>query len=213
MHRSTEDAAADGQAWVVPDSPASLASINDALAFLCHANVPPPPPEPWQRVHALLWNALSAVAAARGREHPVQGRAMAAATAALDVDWFTAVLARLHLNTFRVDAPPPHASLWGSGGHAALAALLAGDGAAGSALYLVPSLFNHDCEPSVDIAFTDGAQAAFRASRDLAAGEQLTVSYIDASAPVQERQGQLEFSYGFTCSCARCLEELDESSQ
>ncbi len=47
-----------------------------------------------------------------------------------------------------------------------------------------------------------------RAARDIAAGEPLTVAYLDVDLPAALRQERLNFGYGFACSCQRCQEEL-----
>lgn len=47
-----------------------------------------------------------------------------------------------------------------------------------------------------------------RAARDIAAGEQLCIAYLDVDLPVERRQEKLHFGYGFSCTCPRCLEEL-----
>jgi hypothetical protein len=87
----------------------------------------------------------------------------------LSLDWFVAVLARLHINVFRVSCmvPPgsnaaPHASSsptsWS--GMGALTS--------GSAAFLVASLFNHSCEPNVDnVLRCNDATASFVAVRDI----------------------------------------------
>jgi SET and MYND domain-containing protein len=50
----------------------------------------------------------------------------------------------------------------------------------------------------------------FTAARDIAAGEELTITYTDAEAAVSQRQQLLHWGYGFKCCCARCVEELAE---
>ncbi|KAF6266815.1 hypothetical protein COO60DRAFT_1473580 [Scenedesmus sp. NREL 46B-D3] len=130
-----------------------------ALGFLCFANIPPPPPSPWVEAHK-----------------------------GLDIDWYVAVMARLHLNTFKVDATFP---IDWSQGHAAAAAMLGGDAAsAGSALYLLGSLFNHSCEPNVHVTFPS-----------------------NSTAELDARQEYLAFAYGFRCRCFRCHEELEEQAK
>lgn len=120
-------------------------------------------------------------------------------------------MARLHLNTFKVDAVT---DIDWSQGHAAAAAMLGGDAAsAGSALYLLGSLFNHSCEPNVLVAFPRDSTAVFTAARQIAAGEQLFITYIDAEQEVDARQQYLAFAYGFRCRCARCQEELAAAAQ
>ncbi len=54
--------------------------------------------------------------------------------------------------------------------------------------------------------------AYFVAARDIAAGEQLCISYIDASMSVKARQQQLDWGYGFCCSCETCTEEVEQQS-
>lgn len=58
----------------------------------------------------------------------------------------------------------------------------------------------------------DAGTAAFVAAQDIAAGEQLCISYIDASMGVKMRQQQLEWGYGFQCNCEACTEDLKELS-
>ena len=78
----------------------------------------------------------------------------------------------------------------------------------GSAAYLLASMLNHSCEPNLDISFpANNAVAAFTAARDIARHEQLTISYVDVGQGVTQRRAALEFGYGFTCRCPRCLEE------
>lgn len=108
-------------------------------------------------------------------------------------------MARLHLNTFKVEAALP---IDWSQGHAAAAAMLGGDAAsAGSALYLLGSLFNHSCEPNVHVTFPgNDSTAVFTAARQIAEGEQLFITYIDAGQELDARQEYLAFAYGFRCA-------------
>ncbi len=67
--------------------------------------------------------------------------------------------------------------------------------------------------PAPSGAAGDGPHAAagtlqLRAARDIAAGEPLTVAYLDVDLPAALRQERLAFGYGFACSCQRCQEEL-----
>lgn len=79
---------------------------------------------------------------------------------------------------------------------------------AGSALYALASLFNHSCDPCLDVQFPgNNALLTLRAARDVDAGEQLTISYVDVGAGVTQRQRSLHHAYGFRCRCARCVEE------
>lgn len=142
--------------------------------------------------------------------------ALPAATAALDLQWYCWVQSRLHLNVFRVDTVPP---LDLSGDPAALlraAAAAVGGGASpaspqGSAVYLLASMFNHSCEPNVDVTFPkNNGVLALVAAADVPRHTELTVSYIDTTAGRDTRQEQLRFGYGFRCQCLRCKEEAGE---
>lgn len=94
----------------------------------------------------------------------------------------------------------------------AASAALAGAGDArhrtGSAAYLLASMLNHSCEPALDVTFPhNNGVAAFVAARDIAAREQLTISYVDSGLALPRRRQDLLFGYGFTCACPRCVEE------
>ena len=90
---------------------------------------------------------------------------------------------------------------------AALASSETGD-AAGTATYLAPSLFNHSCDPNVDVDWVSGdAGMRARTRVDVAKGTELTICYTDGGAPVDARRGALEHAYGFVCRCERCVEE------
>lgn len=89
----------------------------------------------------------------------------------------------------------------------ASASALPDAGSPGSALYFVPSFINHSCEPLVDVLHPENsAVAVFRTRRAIAKGEELTITYIDATAGVRQRQSELGFKYGFQCKCPRCAE-------
>ena len=77
----------------------------------------------------------------------------------------------------------------------------------GSAAFLLASLFNHSCEPNLVMSWPhNNAVARFTAARDIAAHEQLTISYIDAEQGAAQRRAALQFAYGFACRCPRCRE-------
>ena len=52
--------------------------------------------------------------------------------------------------------------------------------------------------------------ARFVAARDIGHGEQLSISYIDATASLASRQQQLDWAYGFHCKCDLCVEEKQQ---
>jgi SET domain len=81
----------------------------------------------------------------------------------------------------------------------------------GTAMYSIACKMNHSCDPNVILLYRrrpgfgkEHPLAAFLvALRDISAGDELTISYIDANAPYQERQKAL-INYGFICHCHKC---------
>ncbi|KAJ1341462.1 hypothetical protein BSLG_003891 [Batrachochytrium salamandrivorans] len=59
-----------------------------------------------------------------------------------------------------------------------------------------------------------GNQMAFRTLQKIAAGDMLTISYIDTNIPVSARRARLMDDYFFLCLCERCVKEseLDSTS-
>ncbi|KAG1680830.1 hypothetical protein FOA52_008163 [Chlamydomonas sp. UWO 241] len=195
-------------------------ALND-FGALCYANVATPHPAPWVEAHSLLAAALGAAAAeaeaqllpggpdaassasvaaeASGAEgeRMVRVGALRAEVAALDVEWYVRVLSTLHVNVFRVGCvlPPSRDTQFGPA-------------TSGSAAFMLASLLNHSCEPNIEVVFRrNSSVASFTAARDIGAGEQLFVSYLDEGLPLAARRSHLEFGYGFTCKCVRCVEE------
>ena len=74
----------------------------------------------------------------------------------------------------------------------------------GTALYATASLLNHDCNPNLNVHMSRGGQIAFVASRDINAGDELSITYIDANLQTSERLRALRHGYGFECKCERC---------
>jgi len=81
----------------------------------------------------------------------------------------------------------------------------------GSGFYPLVACTNHSCEPNVasskGAADVDGG-AVLVATRDIMAGEEVCVCYIDAppGTPLAQRREALA-DYGFLCACARCAAE------
>ncbi|XP_074523305.1 histone-lysine N-methyltransferase SMYD3 [Halichoeres trimaculatus] len=73
----------------------------------------------------------------------------------------------------------------------------------GVGLYPSLSLLNHDCRPNCVMVF-EGTNLKLRAVRDIDAGEELTISYIETLMVTEDRQKQLEEQYHFICHCQRC---------
>jgi hypothetical protein len=181
---------------VSPLSPAQGNPITD-INFLCFANVSKPYPEHWLQMYSALRKALESAVLTAERQLLAQGSGpqgskvavgerqrpsdrLSAATAAavrdlrseldlLDLEWFVSVLSRLHINVFRVGCmlPPPSSSAEDSSrGNVMWPGV--GAATAGSAAYLTASLFNHSCEPNVEVIFRrNDSTATFAASRDI----------------------------------------------
>jgi hypothetical protein len=66
------------------------------------------------------------------------------------------------------------------------------------------SLLNHSCNPNAAIVF-DGNFASIRSIRDIAQGEQVTISYIDNTYKRSLRRGELRTGYFFQCQCQGCV--------
>ena len=60
-----------------------------------------------------------------------------------------------------------------------------------------------DVEMSQGDGDVDG-KATVTAHRQIRKGDEITISYIDEAAPLEERREALR-DYGFICRCARCI--------
>ncbi|GFR39660.1 hypothetical protein Agub_g131 [Astrephomene gubernaculifera] len=76
-----------------------------------------------------------------------------------------------------------------------------------TAFLAIQSCINHSCDPNCTAACDTGDRTVtVLAQRDIPAGEEITLSYIDVSLPYKQRQAQLA-DYGFVCRCSRCTAE------
>lgn len=85
---------------------------------------------------------------------------------------------------------------------------------AGAGLFPLLCLVNHSCEPCATTRYSSWkgrTMVRVEALRDVKKGEELSVSYIDETRPVAEREKALA-AYGFKCACARCVAETREAS-
>ncbi|XXH01787.1 hypothetical protein Hte_008148 [Hypoxylon texense] len=80
------------------------------------------------------------------------------------------------------------------------------DGAneSGSHLGCYPEIsrFNHDCRPNVHYRISNMTHTTV-AARDIAPGEELSISYIELMLPRDERRARLR-KWGFECACSHC---------
>ncbi|KAA3455265.1 histone-lysine N-methyltransferase ATXR4 [Gossypium australe] len=137
----------------------------------------------------LLRNAL--VKANIGDEH----------TSFLTKQWYTDVLARIRINAFRIElAAGVYEDLL-----SLASASIEAEAAVGNAIYMLPSFYNHDCDPNTHIVWIENADAKLKALRDIDEGEELRICYIDASMSYDARESLLSQGFGFKCNCLRCL--------
>ncbi|CAK9198292.1 unnamed protein product [Sphagnum troendelagicum] len=171
---------------------ASSATSEHVLDILTHVNLSQGIiPDEWKNERRLLLEALmSTTVAPQSFEF-------------LTEDWYAGIIARLHLNAFRVERIDEQ-----DAGDllAAATASITGDSIVGTAIYILPSMYNHDCDPNVNILWPNNVTANLVARRDITAGEELRITYIDANMPCIARRSSLQQAYGFVCECDRCKE-------
>ncbi|KAL3457365.1 SET and MYND domain protein [Aspergillus heterothallicus] len=75
-------------------------------------------------------------------------------------------------------------------------------------VYIHPyaAIMNHDCEYNSIVGF-DGSEMYVKAIRPIKEGEQIFISYVDATNRHDVRQKELLERYYFSCRCARCVRE------
>lgn len=74
----------------------------------------------------------------------------------------------------------------------------------GTGFYALQSCCNHSCAPSAAAEGDVNGETSVLAERDIAQGEEITISYIDESMSFEDRQAAL-LDYGFVCRCRACL--------
>lgn len=77
--------------------------------------------------------------------------------------------------------------------------------AEGTALFVVSNgCVNHSCVPSARLVYQHGdSTASLLTTRSMAPGDEVTISYVEELAPLEERTAHLA-EYGFICTCPRC---------
>lgn len=74
----------------------------------------------------------------------------------------------------------------------------------GAAVFPLVSGINHSCDPNCEVAYVEDNGVMIVARRDIAAEEELTISYVDPDMDDEDRREELEETYGFECACAKC---------
>lgn len=118
----------------------------------------------------------------------------------LTKEWYSGILARIRANVFRIELIGGyHTNLL-----AAASTSISVEATVGSAVYMLPSMYNHDCDPNAHILWIENAKASLKALRNIESGEELRICYIDASMDYEARQSLLYQGFGFRCQCLRC---------
>ncbi|KAF9238974.1 SET domain-containing protein [Melanogaster broomeanus] len=76
----------------------------------------------------------------------------------------------------------------------------------GWGIWISASYFNHSCAPNLRKK-RQGRVLHFETTREIQAGEELCISYIETDSPVNQRRRELEESWFFTCRCYLCEKE------
>ncbi|KAF2670301.1 SET domain-containing protein [Microthyrium microscopicum] len=72
-------------------------------------------------------------------------------------------------------------------------------------LCVTAARINHSCLPNTHYVWNDANKAQeFRVTRDVAAGEEITISYVYSTERYEKRKKILAEHYGFTCHCPAC---------
>lgn len=83
-----------------------------------------------------------------------------------------------------------------------------GAAADSAAIFLFGSRFNSSCQPNVSNYWDERMRKiTFWATRAVAAGEELCISYSPGLAVREERRRWLQAAFGFVCRCAACGRE------
>jgi len=73
----------------------------------------------------------------------------------------------------------------------------------GTAHHVDQSLFNHSCLPNAGVV-QNSFRSEVRALKDIEAGEEILINYIDPLATSEERRSDIKERYGFECGCLAC---------
>lgn len=187
--------------------------------------------------HALLLQALEFNLLRLEREQQLQGLTAAeiwsACGSVLTLDFFAEQLGSFEANNIRLDVDHPFKALLElldpdvySEGGASVAAeavdrigrvrtaleqtqTLGLEDIEGTALFPIICTMNHSCRPNCTVLYTNNGDAHVVAVRDIKAGEELCICYVDVDQDLAAREASLR-EYRFTCACLRCLEERQQ---
>jgi hypothetical protein len=79
------------------------------------------------------------------------------------------------------------------------------DGISQQALFPEIAMLNHDCRPNAAYFWDENMMTHYiHAIRDIQAGEEITITYIDNEKDRKTRNTRLEKNWGFKCDCSTC---------
>ncbi|CZR53486.1 uncharacterized protein PAC_03365 [Phialocephala subalpina] len=78
----------------------------------------------------------------------------------------------------------------------------------GSNIFYIASHFNHSCVPSAVWDITSEGHIQVVADKEIKAGEEITISYIDTVGSARKRRDFLAEAWGFMCRCEACEARL-----
>lgn len=79
-------------------------------------------------------------------------------------------------------------------------------------MFFCAAMMSHSCSPNTAWHLDDASSFILQARRPIAAGEEITISYLspaDLCLPTADRREILQVSKGFRCCCERCFSVLD----
>ncbi|GMH66777.1 hypothetical protein TrST_g7484 [Triparma strigata] len=86
----------------------------------------------------------------------------------------------------------------------------------GGAVFEKGAILNHSCSPNCVLVYERPEEEGEEMMQkiivisDVKEGEELCHSYVELCQPTAERKRHLKVSYGFECSCRRCVEDPDK---
>lgn len=94
----------------------------------------------------------------------------------------------------------------------------------GVVMHPLPALINHSCKPNVFVRFDMSTETrvspppkihhgsiSIHALKPIKAGEELRITYIDATTDVSRRRSELKERYFFDCDCPACRDQTDKA--
>jgi len=83
----------------------------------------------------------------------------------------------------------------------------------GVGLFNLQCKLNHRCVPNAECRSSEFAKATLDivALEKISPGREVCISYVDTQLGVADRRAKLSHSFFFSCHCARCQEELENT--